>query len=263
MDRCIHLADRDAGTNRLAGDLIIDGKDGLRMTKLVTWNCNMAFRKKKDQILHYDPDILVIQECESPSVSGDWSEFSDRIWVGEDKHKGLGIFSRNGISLESGNVSGPGGRFSVPVATDTEIDVLGIWAMNDEQNPENRYISQVYAALQDYREWIDSDTVVVGDFNWNIIWDESPKSSLRGDFSDTVGILNDCRLRSVYHSVVGPDFGDEDEPTFYMHKKQDREYHIDYIFAPDGIVDSVSKFNIGGYNDWIDASDHMPVMANL
>jgi len=247
----------------VAVDLITDGIDYLHMTKFVTWNCNMAFRKKKGQILRYDPDILVIQECESPSANGDWSEFSDWVWVGEDKHKGLGIFSRNGISLEPGDVTGRGGRYSVPVATDAGIDVLGVWAMNDKQKPENRYISQVYTALQDYREWVDSGTVVVGDFNWNVIWDESPKSPLRGDFSDTVGILNDCGLRSVYHSVVGPDFGEEDTPTFHMHKKRDREYHIDYIFVPDRTVDSVSEFTIGEYDDWIDASDHMPVIVEI
>ena len=39
------------------------------MTTLTTWNCNMAFRKKKDQILRYDPDVLVVQECENPYLN--------------------------------------------------------------------------------------------------------------------------------------------------------------------------------------------------
>lgn len=223
----------------------------------------MAFRQKKEQILRHEPDILIIQECESPRANGGWDEFSDWIWVGEDEHKGLGIFSRNGISLQSGDVSGSGGRYSVPVATDVGIDVLGIWAMNDKQNPEKRYISQVYTTLQDYCKWVDSGTVVVGDFNWNIMWDKSPKSPLLGDFSDTVGILNNKGLRSVYHSVVDSDFGEEDRPTFYMHKKQSRHYHIDYIFAPNETVDSASEFTVGKYDDWIDASDHMPLIVEL
>jgi len=130
------------------------------------------------------------------------------------------------------------------------VDVLGVWAMNDERNPKKRYIGQIYTTLRNYREWIDSDTVVIGDFNWNVIWDESPDGPLRGDFSDTVGIMNDCGLRSAYYSVAGSDFGDEDVPTFY-------------IFAPDDVVDSVSKFTIGEYDDWIDASDHMPVIMEL
>lgn len=233
------------------------------MTTLVTWNCNMAFRTKKDLILQYDPDILVIQECENPDTKGDWSEFSDWRWIGENEHKGLGVFSRNGLSLESADVRGQGGLLTILVATDGPIDVLGVWAMNDEQNPEKRYIGQVYTAVREYREFIDSDTAVIGDFNWNSIWDESPKSPLYGDFSDTVGILNECGLRSAYHTLNDSDFGSEATPTFFMHKKQDREYHIDYIFLPEVVVESTVGLSVGEYGDWIDASDHMPIMVEL
>lgn len=34
--------------------------------KLITWNCQGAFRKKADIILLQQPDILVVQECEHP-----------------------------------------------------------------------------------------------------------------------------------------------------------------------------------------------------
>lgn len=233
------------------------------MTKLVTWNCNMAFRKKKGRILQYDPDILVIQECENPDTSGDWSEFSDWMWIGEDDHKGLGVFSRNGLFLETAGVEGVGGRFTLPVTTDGSIDVLGVWAVNDKQNPEKRYIGQVYTALQEYCEFIGSNTVVIGDFNWNVIWDESPNSPLCGDFADTVDILNDRGLQSVYHTLVGPEFGSEDDPTFFMHKKRNRSYHTDYVFLSNEAVKSVTSFSIGAYDDWIDASDHMPMMIEL
>jgi exodeoxyribonuclease-3 len=32
--------------------------------KIITWNCNMAFRKKADRVLALDPDIIVVPECE-------------------------------------------------------------------------------------------------------------------------------------------------------------------------------------------------------
>lgn len=233
------------------------------MTKLVTWNCNMAFRKKKDRILRYDPDVLVIQECEAPDTNGDWSAFSDWMWVGEDEHKGLGVFSRNGISLEPAGVAECGGRFTIPIVTDGPMDLLAVWAMDDERNPENRYVGQVHAALRDYREFVDSDTVVLGDFNWNVIWDESPKGPLRGDFSETVDVLNDCGLRSAYHALTDSDFGNEDDSTFFMHKKRERGYHIDYIFAPEEVVRSAGSLSVGAYDKWFDASDHMPVMVEI
>ena len=71
------------------------------MTTIATWNCNMAFREKKGQILEEDIDILVIPECENPTTTGDWDEFTDWEWIGENENKGLGVFTRNGISIGS------------------------------------------------------------------------------------------------------------------------------------------------------------------
>ena len=223
----------------------------------------MAFRKKKSQILQYEPDILVIQECENPEMKGDWSVFSDWLWIGDNEHKGLGVFSRNNLSLELADVEGPGGRYAIPVTTDGSVDVLGVWAMNDEKHPERRYIGQVYTALQDHREFLNHNTVVVGDFNWNLMWDKSLKSPLCGNFDDTVDILYSCGLHSSYHTLNDTNFGNESIPTFFMHKKRDREYHIDYIFIPDRAVESVAEFSIGSYENWIDASDHMPIMIEM
>ena len=41
--------------------------------RIVTWNCNGAFRKKYSRLKIDDkyPDILVIQECENPELSKD------------------------------------------------------------------------------------------------------------------------------------------------------------------------------------------------
>jgi len=233
------------------------------MAKLITWNCNMAFRKKKDRILQYDPDIIVIQECENPDTNGDWSEFTDWRWIGENKHKGLGVFSRNGLSLQPTGVDGQGGELTIPVKTDGAGKVLGVWALNDKRNPQNRYIGQVYRTVRAFREFIDANTALLGDFNWNRPWDDSPKSPLCGDFSDTVDLLNSRGLKSVYHSLNDSDFGSEADPTFFMHKKQDRDYHIDYVFLPKTVIESVTSFSVGKYDDWIDGSDHMPIVVEL
>ncbi|WP_276299862.1 endonuclease/exonuclease/phosphatase family protein [Halorussus lipolyticus] len=233
------------------------------MTALATWNCNMAFRKKRDQILRYDPDLLVIQECENPETKGDWSEFSDWVWVGENANKGLGVFARNGITLELTDDEKTESRYVIPVKVDGARDLLAVWAMNDETNPRKRYIGQVYTALEQYHEFVASGAIVAGDFNWNVIWDESPKSPLRGNFAETVELLNDLGLRSVYHHHTDAEFGDEEDPTFVMHKKREKSYHIDYIFAPEGAVTGMRNYSIGTYDDWIDASDHVPTVVEF
>jgi endonuclease/exonuclease/phosphatase (EEP) superfamily protein YafD len=149
------------------------------------------------------------------------------------------------------------------VEVDGARDVLAVWAMDDETNPRKRYIGQVYTALQQYRSFVESSAIVAGDFNWNVQLDESPKSPLCGNFAQTVRILNEIGLESVYHSRAGVEFGEEDDPTFFMHKKRGRPYHIDYIFAPEGVTESVREYTVGTYDKWIDASDHMPAIVRF
>ncbi|WP_135852403.1 endonuclease/exonuclease/phosphatase family protein [Halorussus salinus] len=233
------------------------------MTTFVTWNCNMAFRKKRDQILRYDPDVLVIQECENPATRGDWSAFSDWVWVGENDDKGLGVFARNGITVELADDDVTESRYVVPVEVDGARNLLAVWAMNDETEPRKRYIGQVYTALRQYRDFVNLDTIVAGDFNWNVEWDESPKSPLCGNFEQTVKILNEIGLESVYHSRTGAEFGEDDDPTFFMHKKRVRNYHIGYIFVSEGVSESVREYTVGTYDKWIDASDHMPTIVRF
>lgn len=141
--------------------------------------------------------------------------------------------------------------------------MFGVWAMDDETDSRRRYISQVYTGLRRHEDCIDSSSIVLGDFNWNARWDESPKSPLYGDLSDTVEILEGNGLYSVYHAIHDTDFGAEEKPTFYMHKKETRPYHTDYVFASNKVVDSVTDFWIGGYANWIEHSDHMPLVLDI
>jgi exonuclease III len=233
------------------------------MTTIATWNCNMAFREKKGLVLKHDPDILIVQECENPDAVGEWDEFSDWRWTGDNKNKGLGIFCRNGLEIESVLSQDSDTRYALPVRITGGRAVLGIWAMNDEKNPRQRYIGQVYTALSDYREFLSSDSIVAGDFNWNIIWDESPDGPLCGDFVETVDILSEIGLVSSYHRLTGTKYGNEDSPTFFMHKKQDRPYHTDYLFMPEDFTYDVDNLIVGSFEDWIDASDHMPVIVEI
>lgn len=230
------------------------------MTRLVTWNCNMAFRNKKDQLLEYDPDVLVIQECENPSKTGNWSGFTDWQWIGENEDQGLGVFTRNGIDID-GATEIEVSRHVLAIETDV-IDLLAVWAMNDEINPSQRYIGQVHTTITNHPELLDGETSVVGDFNWNAIWDESPKSPLCGDFSDTVSLLSEHGLQSAYHHATEEAFGEENSSTFYMHKKETRPYHIDYAFLPETAVESAAV-TVGEYDDWMGASDHMPLLLDV
>ncbi len=37
--------------------------------RIVSWNCNMGFEKKREALLSFQPDIVVLQECSAISGS--------------------------------------------------------------------------------------------------------------------------------------------------------------------------------------------------
>lgn len=211
--------------------------------KLATWNCNQAFRKKQHQLRELEPDIAVVPECENPAEKGDWSVFTDWRWTGDDSHKGFGVFTQNGITITDTTEIVEADHF-LHVETGV-VDVLAVWAMNDEENPRQRYIGQVHTILENHPELLDENTIVAG------------------DFGDVRGELNQNELYSAYHAVSGDEFGEETEATFYMHKKEERPYHIDYAFVPRGLMKSNFGVTVSGYDDWIDASDHVPLLVTI
>lgn len=229
--------------------------------RLITWNCNQAFRRKQHRLFDLEPDIVVVPECENPAEKGDWSGWTDWWWTGDDPHKGLGVFTRTGIDITNNTEIDEADHF-LPVETDA-ADVLAVWAMNDRENPRQRYIGQVHTVLENRPELVAGNTVVAGDFNWNVMWDESPNSPLCGDFAGVREALNENGLYSAYHAARGDDFGEETEATFYMHKKEERPFHIDYAFVPGREIETGADVIIGKYADWIGASDHVPLLVDF
>jgi len=55
--------------------------------RVITWNCNMAFRKKYKQILPYDPDLLIVSECEHPEKLNT-KFYNNVLWVGNNRTRG-------------------------------------------------------------------------------------------------------------------------------------------------------------------------------
>jgi endonuclease/exonuclease/phosphatase family metal-dependent hydrolase len=47
-----------------------------------------------------------------------------------------------------------------------------------------------------------------------------------------------------------------------MYRKEQRPYHIDYIFQSEDLV-SESTIKIGEPNEWLEFSDHMPVICEM
>lgn len=234
--------------------------------KIITWNCNMAFRKKAGSILAQQPDILVVPECEHP----DKLKFeagiplpNDVVWFGANANKGLGVFSYSNFRFRLLDQHNPAFKTILPIAVTggaVDFTLFAIWA-NHPQDKGFEYIGQVWKALQHYDNLLHPErTMLVGDFNSNSIWD---KESRIHNHSAVVEHLRQKNIFSTYHLFCEQEQGKELKPTLYMYRHQDKPYHIDYCFASADFCAKLSSVEIGAHQDWASYSDHTPVMVRF
>jgi exodeoxyribonuclease III len=230
--------------------------------KLISWNCQGAFRKKADLILALQPDILIIQECEHPDKFKFLSsnqKLNDQYWYGDRVQKGIGIFSYSDYKFELLPVFNPEFRYILPFRVTGfghSFTLFAIWAMNNRENREARYIGQIWLAINHYADLLSDSIILIGDFNSNKIWDHKDRV---GNHTDVVNKLADKNIKSIYHNQFNLEQGKEKHPTFFLQKNQFKPYHIDYCFASTDIMDKVKLIEIGDFTKWTQYSDHSPL----
>jgi len=231
--------------------------------RLITWNCNMAFRKKAEAILKYKPDILVIPECEHPDrlkFPGSVKSPSDILWIGNHPAKGLGIFSYGPYCFTLLDVHNPNLKTIVPIAVNggtLDFTLLAIWA-NHPADKGFEYVGQTWKALHHYKALLSGPIILAGDFNSNSIWD---KPKREGNHSTVVEILKQKRIHSCYHQHFKQEQGREKHPTWFLYRHADKPYHLDYCFASEHF--KVRSAKVGSHADWCTYSDHVPLMVTF
>jgi len=234
--------------------------------RLIQWNCQGAFRTKYQNVLSWRPDILVVAECENKEklkFGQILPEPKDFYWYGDSNHKGIGVFSYSDYKFELMNTFNPEYRYILPFKVtghDTTFTLFAIWAMNNKENRDARYIGQIWLAINYYSTLLDDKTVLIGDFNSNKIWDYKDRV---GNHSDVVDLLNQKKIISLYHDQNKVEQGKEKEPTLYMYRNKEKPYHIDYCFASDNLLKNGYSFQVGAYENWIEYSDHTPIIVDI
>lgn len=237
---------------------------GSNQLKIVSWNCQGAFRKKVKHIAELKPDIAVIQECERLDklrFSDEATQPHSQQWFG-DGRKGLGIFSFTEYTFHLNNEYDSTIRHCIPVHVKGSIDfnLMAVWAMNHKRRRVS-YIAQVYFAIEKYWDFInEANTIIAGDFNFNKIWDDTPRIA---NFSKVAAKLERVKLTSVYHHHRNEPYGEESQNTLFMYRKQDKGFHIDYCFAPKDWLQYLNSFEIGDYDYWSQFSDHCPLIIDF
>ncbi len=230
--------------------------------KIITWNCNGAWGKKFHLLEHFEADIYVIQECEDPTQSN--SDFpvwmQNFLWEGNNKNKGLGIFSNLGFRLKQLDWDSNGLELFLPCKITETINLIGVWTKKTV-SPNMTYAGQIWNYIQRHNNQItNQDTIICGDFNSNKCWNEKYKNC---NHSDVVQSMEDLGLVSLYHQTTNLAQGNETKPTLYLYRNLSRPYHIDYAFVPHQLITDNSKLEVGNHGDWLDHSDHMPIIFEI
>jgi exonuclease III len=227
----------------------------------------MAFRKKNAAILKYNPDILIVSECENEEKLkfGDLTPApTDFYWHGDNENKGIGIFSYSNYKLKKIRNFNPQFRYVIPMAItgQNKFNLFAIWAMDNKENSRAGYIAQVWLAINYYKTKLGGDSILIGDFNGNKIWDNDQPRRL-GNYSEVHDYLKAKNIHSLYHLQTQEELGKETAPTLFLHRNNNKPYHIDYCYASNAFLVNGFKLSIGEYNDWIKFSDHVPIIADF
>jgi exonuclease III len=233
--------------------------------RLVTWNCQGAFRKKIGALARLAPDIAVVQECEDPQrlVFPAGLPAPDAfLWVGTNPWKGLGVFSFGGLELQAGPEYDESIRYFLPVRARgrANFNLVAAWA-RDDHDPLREYVGSLYRAVDYYLDFIrEADALLAGDLNSNRNESGPPRI---GNYADVVAKLAWERMVSAYHAFFRERHGEERRKTLYLHRDRFKGYHIDYCFIPKPWLPAVRAVKVGRYEEWIKYSDHMPVAVEI
>ena len=230
--------------------------------RLISWNCQGAFRNKQEKIIELEPDLAIIIECEAIEKIKFGKEPNHRYWYGNQK-KGIGIFSFSDYKITPLTIFNPYFKHVVPLIIhnkDTSFLLFAIWAMDSKENPNHRYIGQVWLAINFYKKLLNINTILIGDFNSNQIWDEKERV---GNHTDVVNLLAEKRIISLYHEQEKIKHGEEKEHTFFMYRNTEKKYHIDYAFASEDLIKKGYVFKIENYLNWKHLSDHTPLIIDF
>ena len=230
--------------------------------RIIEWNCQGGFRHKNERILSFNPDIIIVTECENPErlKFGKLTPIPNYYyWYGSNKHKGIAILSYSDYRVELLSQFNPKYRYVLPFKVSNgehSFTLIAIWAMPNKENRAARYIGQVWFAINEFPELLTESTMLIGDFNSNKIWDKKYRT---GNHTDVVNLLLEHSIESAYHFQNEIEHGEEPDPTFFLQKKIEKPYHIDYCFASRNVLNNISSFKIGKFDEWIDISDHVPL----
>ena len=232
----------------------------------------MALHRKFAAVGKLQPDVAIISECAEPKRLMARAELAgltgDPVWIGDNRDKGLAVFTFNGYAATLADPFYPTLRHVAPVhiSGPMECNLLAVWAQNAGGDVNRKHqLGPLRRALSKYRRFLtERGSIVAGYFNNNVVWH---RPGWRINHASAVASLAKLGLVSAYHALRGEQQGAESAPTLYWRdrKKDGPTYHIDYIFIPSQWLPWIDGLIVGSFEDWCGAglSDHVPIVLDV
>lgn len=221
--------------------------------RIVSWNCSMAFYKKRHLLDALQPDVAVLQEVSKKDIES--GEYPFAAWVGSNPHKGLGVIGLRPASYKMTESSDPALPWHIPFSVDG-LNIVALWA--HQLTRELRYVRVTHEIVDRYAGFLGTGrALIIGDFNSNSVWDSHHPGR---NHSLLVDKLSRIGLDSVFHRQDATAHGREQVSTFFLNWKPESGHHIDYAF-----LSSAAEANIavGEPDTWLPHSDHMPLIVDI
>jgi exodeoxyribonuclease III len=228
--------------------------------KLVAWNCCTRDEKAAAYLRGLGTDVAALSEVGTSGIG----EGVDWHWNGGLEDRGVAIAAFSGSFSE---VQVTPARWGVAGLHDSGISLLGLWSSPAEKANATTCAAEVVSAVHASADLLTQHPgVVAGDLN---------SFSFDKPFGKAIDALAELGYISLYHHRTGELLQSktphpETTPTFYMQWNKAKPYHIDYCFVSEKLLDRVTGFEIGGYDQTVKdgdgnviISDHVPLVLDL
>jgi len=158
----------------------------------------------------------------------------------------------NNISIE----------FIIPmkIMNNFEFYLFAIWAMAPLGEDKGKsYTYQIEKAVKKYKNILKNNlSILIGDYNTYHIEKPVEKTGFM-----VIEEFKKLEIFSAYHEYFKKGYGEHNHYTFYQHKKTEFKHMLDYCFASISLIEKISNVEIGKYEDWIEFSDHCPLIVEI
>jgi hypothetical protein len=236
--------------------------------RVATWNCRMGLDRKRAALAGIKADVLVLPEAQLGFTPDPGQRM---LFKGRLPGKGLGVLVRDPYkACVSPADPGLPWLLAVDVWHGRELlfTVLAAWTVKEAGDRRPSYAAQSQQAIE---VWQDAATregrapwarlIVGGDFNASF---QGPSTRAH---EQTVAMLHEAGMASVYHQVSGHGHGQEQDHTLRWigPGRTPYEYHCDYLWLSTDLQPILAGGGVAPMTDWVDTglSDHVPVWTDL